>query len=194
MAATGRVDHPMLSVRAMGRVFTSTEDIKGLYSLLETKSQHSRLKLYDRYALKELLLYREDAAVCLTPHQALIFAEDAIGQIAEANRTDRYERLFSNALAVIGALLRYRVVDPSFLIPGSSNQVRRIREELEAAIEHLSGPLRDSRKRAWRLRMRELVKEIRNFLDQRGMNRRVLVEIRNEEEGDGVGAEDDGEI
>ena len=90
--------------------------------------------------------------------------------------------LFSNALAVVGALLRYRVVDPSFLTPGTSSEAQLTRAELDTAIQKLKSPAQDWRKRRRRQRLKELAQEIRNFLDQRGSDKGVLVAIMNEDE------------
>ena len=182
MVAAGKIDSPMLSVRAIGRTFSSPEDIRSFFGLLEAEYRNGRLKLYQRYALKEILLYRERAAEFLTPRQATFFAQDVSMQIAEANRTDTYEMLFSNALAVVGALLRYRVVDPSFLTPGTSSEAQLTRAELDTAIQKLKSPAQDWRKRRRRQRLKELAQEIRNFLDQRGSDKGVLVAIMNEDE------------
>lgn len=88
MVAAGKIDNPMLSVRAIGRTFSSPEDIRSFFGLLEAEYSNGRLKLYHRYALTEILLYRARAAEFLTPRQATIFAQDVSMQIAEANRTD----------------------------------------------------------------------------------------------------------
>ena len=103
-------------------------------------------------------------------------------QIMESNRTGEYEMLFRNALTVTGALLRYRVVEPSFLTPGTSVQAQEIRDALDFAIEKLGRPIGNWRKRSRRQRLKELAQEIRSFLDQRGSDKGVLVALMNEGE------------
>lgn len=184
MVEADKVDNPMLSIRGMGRVFDTAEDLKRFFGLLESAAQHGRLKIYHRYALKEILLYRENSAALLTSRQATIFAKDVSNQIAEANQTDKFDQLFSNALTVVGALLRYRVVDPTFLTPVSSKLAQEVRDELDDAIENLRRPARNPRKRRRKQRMRELTREVKYFLDQSGTNLGVLVEIVTAEVGE----------
>jgi hypothetical protein len=119
--------------QAMGRAFETPEELKALFGLVHSYATgRGRLMDYHARALFYVLSLREKAPYSLTEGLAGDFVNLAIPAIRMMIDGERYSRLMSICIKTIGGLLRYRLVDPSFLDPEEplGHEVRNLLEEI----------------------------------------------------------------
>ena len=110
----------VISVRndfeAMGRAFESRDELASLFFVVQHfANEKGRLLDYHARALFNALSLRERAPEAMTVGQANDFVRLAIPAIELMISNGRYSRLMSICIKTIGGLIRYRLVDPSFL-------------------------------------------------------------------------------
>jgi hypothetical protein len=123
---------------AAGRCLNESDDIAGLFH----KVHHDRhmgqpdVPLYRIVSAGQILAYRQNAPMCLSPDIAFGLAGIALETMAAQRASPKNK--FLSAAALLMMLLRYRVVDPGFLNPSNEHHqpfVARINAILEQPLD-----------------------------------------------------------
>ena len=176
-ASSGEVVTSRNDFEAMGRAFTTKEELEALYSAVHAHAsggQQGRLLAYHANALFNSLSLREIAPFALTSDQARDFVKLAIPAIEEKMSQGAYKRLMSVSIKTIGGLIRYRLVDPGFLDPGEylGERVRKLLKEVQ----------RRSEGHSRRTAMFKLAQEIIAVLDKQSVSDTILQWPSDEDE------------
>ena len=168
-AKSGRVPDSRIYYRAMGKVFSSDEECRVFFALLEKEltPHHAVFKLNQIEGLFYLLSLRETAPLVITDHQATLFASKLLARIQECVvRAQNLSRLVSASLKAYAGLMRYRLVRQDFMTP----QDPALGEEQKLVLENL---LQRSRRQN-RDQITKLTKSLVEWSEKCGADRTIL--------------------
>ncbi|MCB9957915.1 MAG: hypothetical protein H6843_04785 [Rhodospirillaceae bacterium] len=155
----------------LGRISDSDDAIRAAFDRLHRHALQGKAKIHHLRGIGLLLAFRERAARLLTPRQAddfLRWGGDALaGEIEEKT----YKQLFAVLLQMIGALCRYRMVNPDFMDRNTCRHTRNIYQLLKAANVHLSNNNIINRDFA------RFSNAILDYIDSKGSSPNILINI-----------------
>jgi hypothetical protein len=174
------------AVNAIGRTFSDQSDLQLFFRWCAASFSHGlQAPLRRMTALVEILQYRENAPRALTVDQAYTFAQVVHDVMEQEVRARNIKARFFKAAWLLVALLRFRLVDPTFLDPGNEAHralVDGVQNMLEQARGLLPrGPGRDT--------LAELLRQIQLYLERRGTDALIFTKLEEQAEGEG---DDDG--
>ncbi len=178
-AERGEVKTTINDFNAMGRSFSSKDEITALFSLLDKHAGHQeRLKLYHANGLFYVLSLREDAPRYLMPEQARVFVKLSLATLEQEISAQNYKAMMRTCIRAIGGLIRYRAVDPSFL-SADGFLGGRANETLEKIVGHASGfPARKG--------VGQLAKDVLTVLREQGVPHSILTWDGDDDEIDEI--------
>ncbi len=169
------------AVNAVGRTFHDQTDLQMFFSwcaqsfLRKPKAPFSRMR-----ALVEILQYRKGAPHQLTGPQAYKFAEIARDVMEQKVEERNVRATFFKAASLLVALLRFRLVDPTFLDPHDAAHralVGSVQSVLRRAQRSLpTGPKRDA--------LATLLEQIEKYLERRGTDALLFQSLEAQAEGE----------
>ncbi len=121
VARSKRIPNDSIYYRAMGRCFSDEVGFKAFFAVLEHDvREQSSIKQQRLEGLRYLLSLREDAARSMSDVQSELFANAIMDRLQEMVMRGQFARLTREALRTLAAMLRFRLVSPSFAVPGET--------------------------------------------------------------------------
>lgn len=112
------VNAPVNDFNAMGRAFSSEQELATFFVFLRYHAgRRGRLLNYHANGLFYILSLRENAPRCMDLEQANDFVKLALSALDEQISKRNYCALMRTCLRAIGGLIRYRLIDKTFLSP-----------------------------------------------------------------------------
>ncbi len=170
---------------AAGRCLSESDDIAGFFHKMHRDRCIGQpdVPLYRIVSAGQMLAYRQNAPMCLSPDIAFGLAEIALETIAAQRASPKNK--FLSAAALLMILLRYRVVDPGFLNPSNEHHqpfVARINAILE---QPLDANLQN------RAKLEHIFKAMRDLIAARGSPLPIYDILTSLEDSDGADQPDD---
>lgn len=185
-ARRGEVVNAMLDFGAMGRVFTQPEEMTAFFRLVAAQRE---LKRHHIEASLSLLSLRYRAALAIEAADAERLAAGTLARLREyrgvPHRRGRQKgsgvhRLPRSCMRLLAGLLRHRLRNPQFLVPGGGPLADRIGSELER-IRRLDGADR---------RTRDLAAGVLDWMLERGGDIHILDQEQDDDLDEDAEAEE----
>jgi len=166
-------------IEAAGRVFTTKQENIFLYSKILERINSTQSNPFPNQCIKALWLLlslREDSPMAMKRVQAKTFTEEAVKKMEQETNSGNYKNKFFNAARLFLFLLRFRVLDQTFLDPDNpldSNLFERTAKCLKSAERYFS---RSNDAGAYRAK--EIVIGIEKFMRYKG-NDGILIDLNN---------------
>lgn len=151
-------DTPQVVVHAIGRSFKEEKDIELFFKIAVKRLRREQGANNWVGAISRILQHRENAPKCLERGHALFLAQFALKKLTSEFDRDNIKLAFKNAAHLFLYLLRWRIVDSSFLVNGEEYELgQRVKEILDQATR----ATRDHR-------VRDILEQIAKYIEYKG--------------------------